>query len=236
VNRQHPWLFPSSIEEAKQSQQQMSELVCLDDHMRAPPLSILGMDVSNNRFDPTQMIYAGLVRMSYPSMEVIETVTRAEKQSFPYITGLLGFREAPVLYNAFKALSARPDVILVDGQGICHPRGLGIASHLGILLDIPTIGVAKSVLIGKTEEELPEEAESKVPMFWKGKIIAMQLRTKKGCTPLIISPGHKMTLKSSVDLVLKCLKGYRLPEPTRQAHLKANECRITHKQEKDNHV
>lgn len=197
--------------------------------LKKPPELIAGMDVSNNPRDPSQMVYGAAVVLSFTTLSVVETAIKAEKQSFPYITGLLGFREAPALVNVFEMLSVKPDVILVDGQGISHPRGMGIATHLGVLLDVPTVGVAKSVLIGSTEEELLEEAGSMVPMFWKGKIVAMLLRTKRRCSPLIISPGHKMSLTSSVNLVLSCLKGYRLPEPTRQAHLAANICRISHK-------
>lgn len=223
------WLFPASIAEAKKWQEEMALHVSTIDTLKNSPKIIAGMDVSNNRFDPKKMIYAATVVLSYPNLSVIETTATAEKQEFPYITGLLAFREAPALINTFKMLSQKPEVILVDGQGISHPRGMGIATHLGILLDIPTIGVAKSVLIGTTKEELSEEPGSMLPMYWKGNIVSMLVRTKKRASPLIISPGHKISLERAVELVMNCLGGYRLPEPTRQAHLAANKSRLSYK-------
>lgn len=225
------WLSPTSIAEATQVQQEMAREVIFEDQFSHPPALIGGMDVSNNLFDPTQMIYASAVLLSYPSLEIQETASVTEKQEFPYIPGLLGFREAPALTRAFQCLSKRPDLIFVDGHGISHPRSLGIASHLGVLLDIPTIGVAKSILIGQTSGSLGEEVGSQVPLMWKNREIARLLRTKKRSNPLIISTGHKISLDSAVSLVQKCLRGYRLPEPTRQAHLAANAARISQKQQ-----
>jgi len=220
----HEWLFPNSIVEAKSVQHIMAENVLLKNEDTYPKY-IAGMDVSNNLFDPTQMIYASAVVLSFPELELIETAALAEVQKFPYVTGLLGFREAPALINAFNQLKVKPDLIMVDGHGISHPRGLGIASHIGVLLDIPTIGVAKSILIGTPIGELKEAAGAQVPLFWKGREIARVLRTKTRCNPLYISAGHRITLDRAVELVERCLKGYRLPECTRQAHLAANACR-----------
>lgn len=218
------WLFPANIIQAKAIQKEMAERVVLEDRFENPK-HIMGMDVSNTPFDPQQMIFSAAVILSYPSLTPIETAMQADKQTFPYITGLLAFREAPILTKAFRQLSSRVDLIMVDGHGVSHPRRLGIASHLGLLLDLPTIGVAKSLLVGSAEEPLGEEVGSMVPVLWKGKEIAMMLRTKKRCNPLIISAGHKITLITAVHLVLSCLKGYRLPEPTRRAHEAANRCR-----------
>jgi len=219
------WLFPENFIEAQAVQKEMAEKVILKDVWKEPVRYIAGMDVSNTPFDPDQMVFGAVVVLSYPGLEVIETATQVDRQEFPYIPGLLGFREAPTLVRAYQQLSVLPDLILVDGHGVSHPRGLGIASHLGVLLDIPTIGVAKSLLVGKAEKVLPEEVGSQVSVFWKGKEIAKMIRTKKRCSPLIISAGHKMTLETAIQFVLNCLKGYRLPEPTRQAHLMANLCR-----------
>ncbi len=219
------WLFPKNIEEAKSAQKEMSQSVLLQDVITTSLTCIAGMDVSNTPFDPEETIFAAVVLLSYPSLKVIETKTQIEKQEFPYIPGLLGFREAPSLIHAYKQLALRPDLIMVDGQGISHPRGLGIASQLGVLLDIPTIGIAKSVLVGRPEKALGEEEGSMVPLLWKGTQIGAMIRTKKRCSPLIISPGHKITLKTAVEIVSNCLRKYRLPEPTRQAHLAANVCR-----------
>ncbi len=218
------WLFPDSIDEAKKIQRVMAERVILEDDFQNCRF-IGGMDVSNNLYDPKQMIYASAVVFSNPSLEVMERSAVAQKQSFAYIPGLLGFREAPALVEAFKKLKKKPSLLMVDGHGISHPRGLGIASHIGVLLDIPTIGVAKSILVGQPKASLGLEAGAQVPLVWKNKTLGVLLRTKVRSNPLIISCGHKISLKTAVELVQRCLRGYRLPEVTRQAHLAANACR-----------
>lgn len=221
------WLIPNSIAEAKQSQIEMAQQVILKDSLKEICF-VAGMDVSNNRFDSTKMIFAASVLLSYPFLSIMDMTTHSEKQEFPYVTGLLGFREAPALIQAFERLTRRPDVILIDGHGVSHPRELGIASHIGVLLDIPTIGVAKSILVGEPAGVLADGPGSQVPLVWKGKEIATVLRTKKRCSPLYISAGHRISLDAAVGVVMSCLKGYRLPEPTRQAHLAANACRKKH--------
>ncbi len=218
------WLFPKSIEEAIAAQHEMAAAVVLSDSC-VEPHWIAGMDVSNNLYDPAQMIYAAVALLSFPKLELIEQSTFAEKQEFAYVPGLLGFREAPALIHAFERLKQKPDLIMIDGHGISHPRGLGIASHIGVLLDIPTIGVAKSILVGRPASPLGEVAGSQVPLVWKGEEIAILLRSKARSNPLIISAGHKVTLSTAVELVKHSLRKYRLPEPTRQAHLLANSCR-----------
>jgi deoxyribonuclease V len=180
------------------------------------------MDVSHNLYDPQALIYAVCVTLNPRTLQVQERGCVALEQRFPYKSGYLGFREAPALIESFKKLSQIPDIIFVDGHGISHPRGLGIASHIGVLLNLPTIGVAKSVLVGKAEGTLGSAIGDSVPLIWKGKQIATLLRTKARCNPLIISTGHKISLSTAVEMVLQYLKGYRLPEPTRQAHLTAN--------------
>lgn len=223
------WLFPPSITEAKRIQKELAARVQLQDALGQEVSYIAGLDVSNNRFDPEKMVYASAVTLSYPDLVLIESSSSAEQQPFPYVPGLLGFREAPALINAFNQLTIRPDILMVDGHGIAHPRKLGIASHIGVLLDIPTIGVAKSILVGAPTGELPDEPGSHVPLLWKGETIAAVVRTKRRCAPLIISAGHRMTLKTAISLVFSCLKGYRLTEPTRLAHLAANAKRISYK-------
>jgi len=209
------------VEKAKHLQQSLAEKVIIENVIKSPT-RIGGMDVSNNRFDPEQMIYAAAVVLAYPSLQIEETTSVSERQTFPYVPGLLGFREAPALIKAYHDLTVKPDLIMVDGHGISHPRGLGIASHIGVLLDIPTIGVAKSILVGRPAEPVGREVGSCAPLLWKGKTLGMVIRTKRGSNPLIISVGHKFTLESAVELVMSCLRKYRLPEPTRQAHLAAN--------------
>jgi deoxyribonuclease V len=220
------WISPQSTEEAIQAQKEMAENVLLQDVLPEKIKRVGGVDVSNTPRDPRQMIFAAVVILSYPSLAVQATAVQANRQEFPYIPGLLGFREAPSLVQAYQQLSKPPDLILVDGHGISHPRGLGIASHLGVLLDVPTIGVAKSILVGRPEGALGEEMGSTVPLKWRGKQIGICLRTKKRCSPLIVSPGHKISPATALKWVLQFLRGYRLPEPIRQAHQAANAYRI----------
>lgn len=218
------WILPESIEKAKEAQAVMAGHVIFQDAFQNC-LSIGGMDVSNNLYDPKQMVYASCVVLAYPSLKIIEQAVRAQKQNFPYIPGLLGFREAPALVEAFQKLQRKPDILIIDGHGISHPRGLGIASHLGVLLDIPTIGVAKSILVGHPQVPLGPEAGSQVPLVHHDQTLGIILRTKARSNPLIISTGHRVSLPTAVKIVKSCLTRYRLPEPTRQAHLAANACR-----------
>lgn len=206
-------------------QNELAKRVVLEDALSHTIEKIAGVDISNNPYDPSKMLFGSIVVLSYPSLEVIESKTQKSPAIFPYIPGLLGFREVPILLQIYQQLSSPPDLIMVDGHGFSHPRGLGIASHLGVLLDIPTIGVAKSILVGKPAQELPDEVGSRVPLEWRGKEIGVCLRSKKRCLPLIISAGYKISLNTAVEWVMRCLKGYRLPEPTRQAHNNANESR-----------
>lgn len=221
----NPRLFPKNSKEAAALQKEMALQVICKDQFHMPLHKIAGVDVSANRFDPDQMIFAAISVFSYPDLYKEEVVSLAERQPFPYIPGLLGFREAPLLVKAYEKLLVKPDLLLVDGQGISHPRKFGIASHLGVLLDIPTIGVAKSILVGKIEGELSKEVGSQAPLVWKGEVLGMAVRSKKNCLPLIISTGHRVSLKTALEIVLSSQKGYRLPEPTRLAHIEANLCR-----------
>lgn len=215
------WLFPSSIEEAKKVQHIMAEKIILKDDFGTLQW-IGGMDVSHKLYDPTKIIYAATVLLNADDLKLVDHSAISEKQTFPYIPGFLGFREAPALVHSFKKLKTKPNILLIDGHGISHPRRLGIASHIGILLDIPTIGVAKSILVGKPADQLDKAPGSHVPLIWKDQTIGMLVRTKKNAHPLIISAGHRISLETAIEIVIKALRGYRLPEPTRQAHLTAN--------------
>lgn len=229
MNKPSEWLFPPpSIKAAKEAQSEMASRVIEEDTF-SPVKWIGGVDVSNNPYDPSQKIYAAVVVLSYPELEVVDRSFVVQKQAFPYIPGLLGFREVPALIEAFQGLKMKPDLVMVDGHGISHPRRLGIASHLGVLLDLPTIGVAKSILVGKPASELGSAKGSQVSLEWKGDPVGMMLRSKVRSNPLIISVGHRISLKTAVHFVENCLKGYRLPEPTRQAHLAANSERMLFK-------
>lgn len=216
------WLYPTSLTEASLIQKQLAARVITEDKLPSSIRTIGGMDVSQNPRDPKQLIYATLVVLDAMTLEVIAKAHAVQTQTFPYVPGFLGFRESPALLEAAAKLTCLPDLIFVDGHGISHPRGLGIASHIGVLLDKPTIGVAKSILVGKPASPLGEEPLDQVPLIWKDKSLATMIRSKRRCKPLIISTGHKVAAITATQWVIACLRGYRLPEPTRQAHLAAN--------------
>ena len=193
----------------------------VEEPLPEPPALIAGCDV-HLRGDLGR---ATIVVMRFPELDVVETVHGEATTAFPYIPGFLGFREVPVLLEAWGRLVDPPDLVLVDGHGIAHPRGLGIAAHLGVVLDVPTIGVAKSPLVGKPEGALGEEPGSEAPLVWKGDRIGTLLRTRRRSNPLYVSIGHRVSLGGAVEWVRRTGTGYRLPEPTRQAHLAANATR-----------
>jgi deoxyribonuclease V len=187
---------------------------------------VAGADISYNRFSPT--IYAGVVVVRLSDGQVIERSGVVVQATFPYVPGLLSFREAPAVLPAFEKLKTKIDAVLLDGQGYAHPRRVGLASHIGLWLNIPCVGCAKSRLIG--EFTPPErEAGSLSDLIDKEEVIGKVVRTKTGVNPLFVSIGHKINLDSAVRLVLMACRGYRLPEPTRQAHLFVNELRAAGK-------
>lgn len=160
---------------------------------------------------------AALVVLSWPALEVVERQLARVPTSFPYVPGLLSFREIPAILQAYEQLAREPDLLMCDGQGIAHPRRLGIASHLGIWLDLPTIGVAKKRLTGR-HDEVADIKGAIVPLLDGRTRVGTVLRSRVGVKPLYISPGHRISHDSAVTWVTQCLTRYRLPEPTRQAH------------------
>ena len=184
--------------------------------------TVAGADISFNRFDET--IYAGIVVLRLPSLEKVEEVGVVARTRFPYVPGLLSFREAPAVLEAWTQLRHAPDAVMFDGQGIAHPRRLGIATHLGLWLERPTFGCAKSVLVGRYEEPAPERG-ARSPLIDRGETVGAALRTKTRTKPIFVSPGHLLDLETAVALTLQCDGGYRQPEPTRQAHLLVNALR-----------
>lgn len=184
---------------------------------------IAGADVSSERFGDE--LFAGVVVLSYPELEVVAYAVAKAKVEFPYIPGLLSFREIPGLRAALEKLPQKPDLIIVDGQGISHPRRIGIASHLGVVTGIPTIGCAKSRLYGVYDEPQEVGDESGVIDPKTGELLGYALKSKARSNPLIVSPGHLIDARGALDIVRSCLRGYRLPEPTRQAHLLVNRFR-----------
>ncbi|MGH9851346.1 MAG: deoxyribonuclease V [Blastocatellia bacterium] len=219
----HSWdLTPSEAVEVQQRLRAMARLEPLTREVH----TIAGADISFNKFSET--VYAGIVVLSLPDLRIIEEAGVRSVAKFPYVPGLLSFRETPSLLEAWGKLQTKPDVLMLDGQGIAHPRRFGIACHVGVLLDLPTIGCAKSILVGK-HGELGIEAGSQSPLVDRGEQVGVALRTKNKVAPVYVSAGHLIDLTSAVDLVMRSTGKYRQPEPTRQAHLLVNRLRVKDK-------
>lgn len=219
----HAWNLPPK--EAIVLQKELAAQIRLVPLIKEPKL-IGGCDVSMNRF--AKEGYAGFVTLSYPELELVGHSVVKETIPMPYIPGLLSFREIPMLLTAWKKLKTKPELIIVDGIGIAHPRRIGIASHLGVLLEIPTIGCAKSVLTGIYEEpaQIPGSFSYLYDKYDQSEIIGAALRTKENVKPVFVSPGHLITLEESIELVWRSIRAHRLPEETRFAHNTVNEYRI----------
>ena len=209
----HPWNL--SAEAAIALQHELAQHIILEDRVGEVHY-IAGVDMAIHEEHNTAQ--AAVVLLSFPDLEIVERHTYEESIQMPYVPGLLSFREAPSVLGAMRKLRQKPDLVMVDGQGIAHPRRIGIGAHLGLWLNIPTIGCAKSLLVGHYDKEtLGEEAGSWVPLVYKKETIGAVVRTRTRVNPMIISPGHLISLETSIRYVLACSKGYRLPEPTRQA-------------------
>jgi deoxyribonuclease V len=184
--------------------------------------TIAGADISFNKFSTT--VYAGIVVLRLPQLEVVEEVGVVSETSFPYVPGLLSFRETPSVLEAWSKLKTEPDAVMFDGQGIAHPRRVGIASHVGLLIERPTLGCAKSVLVGKYQEPEAERGHW-TELIDKGEVVGAAVRTKNNVQPIFVSPGHLIDLEGAIRLTLESDGGYRQPEPTRRAHLLVNALR-----------
>lgn len=209
----HEWNLDAA--QAIALQHELAQRIVLEDRLGEVHF-VAGVDMAIN--ENNGMAHAAVVLLTFPELEVIERHIYEEPIRMPYIPGLLSFREAPCVLGAFRKLRQRPDLVMVDGMGIAHPRRIGIASHLGLWLNIPTIGCGKSLLTGKYDKAaLGEEAGSWVPLIDKKEVIGAVVRTRTRVNPMFISPGHLISVQTSIDYVLKCGRGYRLPEPTRLA-------------------
>src|SRR5919205_950781 len=208
----HPWHV--NITEAQRIQQRLRRHIQVGTYVRDIRY-IAGADIAVAPV--TSTVYAGVVVLDYATLAVVERKSIVSTTDFPYIPGLLSFREAPALLQVFAQLEMTPDVVVFDGQGIAHPRGLGIASHMGLLLDVPAIGCAKSRLTGRYDEpSLTRGAHT--PLYGrKGETLGAVLRTKDRTKPIFVSVGHKMELSQALEILLHCYRGYRIPEPTRLA-------------------
>jgi len=183
--------------------------------LRKKPKVIAGIDCAFSK--DGQRILAAVVVLRLPDFELVETVSAIRKVTFPYIPGLLSFREAPVCIAAVGKLRSRPDVFIIDGQGIAHPRRLGLAAHLGLFFDSPTVGCAKSRLTGDYDEPPPEKGAYTL-LTAQSETIGAVVRTRANIKPVFVSVGNKCVLEDAVQIVLACAVKYRLPEPTRLAH------------------
>jgi len=208
----HSWNV--SVEEAIQIQEALRDRIILKKTF-SEVRTVGGGDAaySNNG----KLLFAAIVVLSFPEMEIIDTATADGNTRFPYIPGLLSFREGPILIKTFQKLKLKPDVMIFDSQGIAHPRGMGLASHVGLWLDLPSIGCAKTPLLG----EFIFPGRLKGSFEWirrEGKKVGTVLRTRDNIKPLFVSPGHRIDFSTSNQLILKCCKGFRSPEPLRKAH------------------
>jgi deoxyribonuclease V len=211
----HEWEV--STARAKEIQLSLAKRVVTESEVIAPSL-VAGIDISAP--DAQGLARGAVVILRYPELSIIEVEIAKGELTLPYIPGLLSFRETPLILAACQKLSNSPDLVLIDGQGIAHPRRFGLASHVGLFLDLPTIGCAKSILCGQ-HQPVGEDAGSNAELLDNGELIGAALRTKSKVRPIYVSVGHKINLVLALQLVMKCCRGYRLPEPTRLAHLAA---------------
>jgi deoxyribonuclease V len=212
IQQRHIW--PQNSEAAIAIQQQLRDQVITQDQLGTVNL-VAGVDVG---FESGGAITrAAVAVLSFPDLKLVEQAIARLPTSFPYIPGLLSFREIPAVLDALAQLQTSPDLLLCDGQGIAHPRRLGIASHLGLLVDLPTVGVGKSLLVGKYDEP-PNDRGAWTPLQHRGETIGAVLRTRPGTKPLYISSGHRVSLPTAIDYVMRCTTKFRLPETTRFAH------------------
>lgn len=215
VRKLHDWDF--EYEKARRLQERLAEEVALRP-LPAEIETVAGADVSFSR--KHSRFFAAVVVMTFPGMQRVERVTADTPPAAPYIPGMLTFREGPTLVEAFRELEAEPDIFIFDGHGYAHPRRFGLACHMGLWLERPTVGCAKSRLVG-THEEPGTEKGQHTPLWSEegNEKLGCVLRTRTDVKPVFVSPGHLADFESSRELVLRCAVKYRLPEPTRQAHL-----------------
>jgi deoxyribonuclease V len=211
----HDW--PTTLEEAQAIQQRLrSQVITHDDFGEVR--TIAGVDAGYEG-DPQvgqAIARAAVVVLAYPSLKPLDYVIARRPAPIPYVPGFLSFREAPAVLAALDELRVRPDLLICDGQGIAHPRRLGIATHVGLLAEIPSIGCAKSLLVGR-HDPVPDERGAYVPLTHRGEQIGVVLRTRVGVKPVYISVGHRISLSSAIGFVMSCVTKYRLPETTRAA-------------------
>lgn len=214
--------FPTTIDEAIAVQQRLRGSVVLTPPPGFAPRLVAGLDVSMER-DATECV-AGIVVLALPSLEVVDRSTAVAPIPMPYVPGFLAFRELPAVAKAWDALATRPDVLVFDGQGLAHPRRFGIACFGGVVFDRPSIGCAKSILVG-SHAPLGPERGARAPLIHRRETVGMAIRLRERTNPVFISPGHLIDLETAVDVVLSVTTRFREPETTRQAHRLVNAVR-----------
>ncbi|MEE9286104.1 MAG: deoxyribonuclease V [Dehalococcoidia bacterium] len=217
IKKLHPWdLTPA---EAREVQRDLASRVERVSGLRGPPRYIAAADISGARRGEEAL--AAVVVLRYPELDLVEVRTARRRPAMPYVPGLLSFRETPVLLEAFEKLTVHPDLVMVDGHGLAHPRRFGIACHIGLLLDLPAIGCAKSVLVGR-HGPLGTARGSCAELVHDGEVVGAAVRTRAAVTPVYASIGHKVDLTEAIEWTLACAPRFRLPEPARLAHQAAS--------------
>lgn len=212
--------WPVNLEEARVVQQQLSARVIARD-AHGPIRTVAGVDAGYIAGDAR----AAVVVLAFPSLEPLDYAVARRPVDFPYVPGYLSFREAPAVLDALAMLRVKPDLLICDGHGLAHPRRCGIACHLGVVADLPSIGCAKSLLVG-THGVLPDERGAWVPLLDRGEVVGAVLRTRRGVRPVYVSIGHRVALETARQFVMACITRYRLPETTRAADALASHNRI----------
>jgi deoxyribonuclease V len=222
--------WPTTFEEARALQEQLRSQIILADDL-GDVRAVAGVDAGYEP-DPSAgagvdqvLARAAIVVLEYPSLQPLDYTIARSPTTFPYVPGFLSFRETPAVIAALAQLRVRPDLLICDGQGLAHPRRFGIACHIGLLADIPSIGCAKSLLVGR-HEPVPDERGAYVPLIHRREQIGVALRTRPGTKPVFISAGHRVSLPTAIEYVMSCTTKYRLPETTRAADGLASHGRV----------
>jgi len=222
IKHRHSWKVSTAA--ARQLQLDLKEEIDTQSQLTLSDIRIVAAaDVSFNRFE--SWLYAAVTLLSFPQLKPLELYGDRFKADFPYVPGFLSFRECPPILALFEKINVMPEVVLCDGQGIAHPRGMGFASHLGLFLDLPTIGCAKSVLVGEYTNPPPVKG-NRSELVYNGRLVGFALRTRTDVKPVFVSCGHKINLEDAVKVVLACSPKFRIPEPIRLAHRAVNSLRL----------
>jgi deoxyribonuclease V len=219
------WLAPPSLKAATGVQRAMALAVEREDRI-APVALIAGADASMRWRDSRGPVHGAIAPLAWPDGVAAAAASATVTPRFPYVSGYLAFREVPALLAAWQQLPAKPQLLFVDGHGRSHPRRLGVATHAGLVLDVPTIGLAKTILCGTVEGELGEAAGDHAPLVDRGETVGWALRTRRRCAPVYVSPGHRVALETALGWALRLIDGRRILRPIRLAHDAANAARV----------